>query len=108
MAVGHMKFSPDYGFGLVRTKQKLVDLYTIGDVKKMIDESTPDTSRNRAFECPDDMFRDWKHFTERGNVRFRKLLGIKPKPIYEIQIFRCDEDVMATSPILHDGRAVEF
>ena len=75
MAVGHTKFSPNHGFGLVRMK-KVCDTYTLEDVTRMISESTPNTCRMNGIIMPDSAFRAWKIFTDPDSACFRKMQGI--------------------------------
>jgi len=46
MEVGHTKFAPDAGFGLIRRMEKKSDIETLPDLLKLISNSTPETSRN--------------------------------------------------------------
>lgn len=59
MEVGHTKFSPDAGFGMIRNFEKNFSHETIYDVSRMITESTPTSKRNIGHVFDGAHFKKW-------------------------------------------------
>jgi hypothetical protein len=85
MVVGHTKFSPDRGFGLIRQALERFDAYTVPDLMRMTNQLGSDRSYNcRGMEAVVSEFRDYRSTISRP---FKQLKGIKSLNIGEI-IFR--------------------
>jgi len=100
MEVGHTKFAPDAGFGLIRRVEKNTDVETLPDLLKLIANSTPKTSRNIGVLFESSHFYKWNHHT-----RFRPIPSIRKQMM--IQFIRSAHSVNTRTRENYRGRWID-
>ena len=100
MVPGHTHFSPDAGFGLVRRSIPQEMIYSIPEMVRAIERSTPESHRNVAVEIkPEDgVFYD---FRSHYDPHFKPLDGIRNLPITKIAF---EQDVATANNECHDAK----
>lgn len=97
MEVGHTKFAPDAGFGLIRCIEKNTDVETLPDVIKLISNSTPKTSRNIGVLFEASHFYNWNH-----DLRFRAIPAIRKQKM--IQYLKVGDEVHTRTKLSYKGK----
>ena len=68
---GHTKFSPDGGFGLIKKRYRMANVYTMEQVSDEIKQSTRKTDRNHAIVLEKTDFGNWKSALEKFFVTLK-------------------------------------
>jgi len=97
MEVGHTKFAPDAGFGLIRRFEKNMDVEEFSDLIKLISNSTPQTSRNIGVLFEGEHFYNWNHAE-----RFRPVPAIRKQMM--IQFVKSEENVLTRTRTNYRGK----